>query len=334
MAFHTYIGAGSGVYRLDQDGLTPLGLEGQRVWAIHAFESGNGHDTVLAGTYGDGIFRSTDSGQSWQPANEGLTATALRTIQPDPTQAGALICGAEPARAFRSTDGGQSWDELSAITEIDSCPDWYLPYSPRAGAIRNFYSPPGNGGRLLGSIEVGGLLDSPDSGETWSLLDIPPDDDIHHITGHPDNGDVLFAALGWASLRRDRPREEEPRLGGVSRSDDGGKSWRKFYSDYTRAVIVPPGDHNLLLAAPAKRVGAEGRIEVSSDGGESWEAAGAGLDTPMYDMVELFVPAPDGTIWAICSQGRLLQAEPGEWHWRSALPEDAEISAESVSCVG
>ena len=47
--------------------------------------SGNGHDTVLAGTYGDGIFRSTDSGQSWQPANDGLTATALRTIQPDPT---------------------------------------------------------------------------------------------------------------------------------------------------------------------------------------------------------------------------------------------------------
>ena len=119
MTFHTYIGAGSGVYRLDQDGLAPLGLEGQRVWAIHAFSNGNGHDTVLAGTYGDGIFRSTDSGQSWQPANDGLTATALRTIQPDPTQAGALICGAEPARAFRRTDGGQSWDELSAITEID-----------------------------------------------------------------------------------------------------------------------------------------------------------------------------------------------------------------------
>jgi hypothetical protein len=49
----------------------------------------------------------------------------------------------------------------------------------------------------------------------------------------------------------------------------------------------------------------------------------------MPDMVERFVPAPDGDVWAICSGGRLLRATPGEWHWRPALPET--IQARSIA---
>ena len=46
----------------------------------------------------------------------------------------------------------------------------------------------------------------------------------------------------------------------------------------------------------------------------------------MPDMVELFVAAPDGTVWAICSGGRLLRAAPDDWSWSSALPPDADIT--------
>ena len=65
-----------------------------------------------------------------------------------------------------------------------------------------------------------------------------------------------------------------------------------------------------MVAGPALRVGRGGRIVVSSDGGDTWEPAGRGIDVPMPDMVELFVPAPDGTVWAICSGGGLLRAAP------------------------
>lgn len=333
MGFHTYIGSHAGVFRLDGDSLEHLGLDGQRVSAIHARSDSNGNDIILAGTYGEGMFRSTDSGETWEPANAGLTASAFRTIQDDPTTPGAIICGTEPARAFRSTDGGASWTGLDGIKEIDAVPDWYLPYSPRAGALRNLYSPPGQPEYLLGAVEVGGLLKSHDGGGTWSVTDIVSDDDIHFVTGHPGQPDVIFTALGWASLNHDRRREDEPQLGGVARSDDGGQSWRKFHTDYTRAVIVPPANDSLLLSAPAKRVGHQGRIEVSSDGGESWEAADAGLESPMEDMVELFVAAPDDTVWAVCSGGRLLISEPGPWAWRSAVPEAASLRAEAVSFV-
>jgi photosystem II stability/assembly factor-like uncharacterized protein len=333
MASHSYLGTDKGVCRLEGDTLEPLGLEEYRVSAIYATRAGNGHDLILAGTYGDGMYRSTDSGQTWEPANEGMTASAFRTIQADPTTPGALICGAEPARAFRTTDGGQSWHGMAAIKEIESSPEWYLPYSPRAGALRNFYSPPGQPSRLLGAVEVGGLLESGDAGETWRLIPFEPDDDFHYVTGHPKNDELLYVALGWASLERGRDRAGDNPLGGVARSENGGKSWTKFHADYTRAVIVPPANDGLLLAAPAQKVGQLGRIEVSADGGEHWEDAGAGLEAPMEDMVELFVPAPDGTICAVCSGGRLLVSEPGPWQWRSLLPDGAQVAVEAISFV-
>lgn len=193
--FEAIIGSANGVYRLNGSDPEHLGLDGERIWAIHAWSDAAG-TTILAGSYGNGVFRSSDSGKTWKQANDGLTATALRTIQPDPLNADAILCGTEPARGYRSTDDGQSWQELEDIVALPTVEEWYLPYSPRAGAIRNFYSPPGGSTRMLGSIEVGGLLNSNDGGATWDLIDIQPDDDIHYITGHPEDADLLYAALG------------------------------------------------------------------------------------------------------------------------------------------
>lgn len=334
-----YIGVRSGVYRLDHGELTPLGLAEHRCWAIHARRNQSGEDTLLAGSYGAGIFRSENSGRSWQPANTGLSALHLRSLQPDPTTPGALLAGTEPARLFRSNDDGRSWSELSGLTRLPGYEDWYLPYSPRAGALRNVYSPPGRPNHLYASVEVGGLLVSADRGETWELRAVKPGpqvhDDVHYITGDPEHPDVLYAALGGALLSRENLQVpgQPRRIGGVARSDDGGHSWRKLLIDYTRAIIVPPTRPDLLLAAPAQRTDHGGWITVSADGGESWEHADDGIETPMPDMVECFVPAPDGSIWAICSGGRLFTAQPGEWRWTSPLPAGSAIAVESVSFV-
>ncbi len=328
--FDTYIGATSGVYRLSDGELQPLGLDGERIWAIHAWRNGDA-DTILAGSYGNGMFRSTDSGVTWEPANEGFTSSAFRTIGPDPHQSGAILAGTEPGRIYRSTDGGQSWSELTGVLELDGIESWYLPYSPRAGAVRNIHAT-GDGQRLLASVEVGGLLDSRDGGQSWTYLPVLEDDDLHHITSHPDDQNLLFASLGYASIKRP-DRDPDYRFGGIARSRDGGVTWQKLETDYTRATIVPPSRKDLVLAGPAPHVGREGRIVVSPDAGDTWEPASDGIDTPMPDMVELFVVAPDDTIWAITSGGRLLSATAGEWHWRSALPDGATDNVESVAFV-
>lgn len=330
--YDTYIGTTTGVYRLHDGAAEPLGLADERVWAIHAWRDGNSV-AVLAGSYGNGLYRSADGGKTWSHADEGLTASAFRCIAPDPLRPGALLAGTEPARLYRSADGGRTWRELTSITEVPGYEQWYLPYSPRAGAVRNVYAPPGSTGRLFASVEVGGLLTSEDGGETWTCPPVIEDEDIHFITGHPDDPQLLYAALGYASVTHRGQGGEPRRFGGVGRSRDGGKTWRKLETDYTRAVIVPPSRRDLLLAAPAPQVARGGRIVVSADGGDTWTPAADGIETPMPDMVELFVAAPDDTIWAVTSGGRLFRATPGEWTWRSALPADAELEAQSVSFV-
>ncbi|HET7034128.1 MAG TPA: hypothetical protein VFI42_00450 [Thermomicrobiaceae bacterium] len=330
--FETYIGANGGVYRLNGAKLEPLGLEGRHVSAVYAWRD-NGNTVVLAGCYGDGIFRSEDGGQRWSEANQGLSAPVLRMIQSDPTQRGAIICGTEPARAFRSTDGGRSWQELNGVTDLEGYQEWYLPYSPRAGALRNFYSPPGQSDRLLGSIEVGGLIDSRDGGKTWSYVDVGPDHDIHWVTGDPHEADRLFAALGYARMPWQRDLPHMPRFGGVGRSRDGGATWEKLLTDYTRAVLLLPGRPNVVLAGPSPEVGRQGRIEVSVDGGDHWLPASDGITVPMEDMVERFYLAPDGHVWAVTSAGRVFAANPDDWQWQAPLPGGQPVEAESVSFV-
>ncbi len=324
------IGTRTGVYHLQEEGLHPLGLTDHHISAVYAHSSGDGKRVLLVGTYGDGLFRSEDGGEMWLPVADGPTAIALRTIRPDPFEPASILCGGEPARISRSTDGGASWHEYKAIPQLPGSDEWFLPYSPRAGAVRNIYSPPGTS-RLLASVEVGGLLDSTDQGESWSIGRVTGDTDIHFVTGHPDDPDLLFAALGWASLKSVKRTEQSPRLGGVARSRDGGQTWQKLHLRYTRAVIVPSTRPDLLLAGPAERVGESGRIEVSADYGDTWVPAGQGIDSPMDDMVEEFLPAPDGSIWATCSGGRLLRAEPGAWQWTTVLPSGAHLQVRSVA---
>jgi len=326
----TVLGTRTGVYRLDDHTLRPIGLQDRNVSAVHAFMNSHGKPVILAGTYGDGLFRSEDDGRTWNSVGDGLTVPAFRTIAPDPTVPGAILCGTEPSRIFRSLDGGHSWKGLEGIPELPDSDEWFLPYSPRAGAVRNIYAPPGSS-RLLASVEVGGLLDSADRGATWRIGLVAGDSDIHFVTGHPDDPDLLYAALGWASLKSVGRTDKSPPLGGIARSRDGGGTWEKLHTHYTRAVIVPPSRPGLLLAGPADRVGEQGRIEVSADGGDSWQPAGQGIAFPMEDMVEEFLANPNGSIWAICSGGRLMLADPDKWMWTSALPEESDIKVRSVA---
>jgi photosystem II stability/assembly factor-like uncharacterized protein len=306
-----FLGTTSGVLRLHDGALEPLGLDGHSVTALHASK-----DALLAGTYGDGLFRSVDGGRTWQRIEAGLTASTFRFVS-------AELAGTEPARVYRSSDGGQTWEELAGITRIPGHERWFLPYSPRAGAARNAYV---SADRLLVAAEVAGLLRSDDGGLTWVCEPVAGDEDVHHVTGHPDEPDLLYVSLGTAALtQRGGPH------GGIARSRDGGRTWKKVETDYTRATIVPPARPDLVLAGPAPRVGRGGRIVVSSDDGDTWEPAGHGIDVPMPDMVEVFVAAPDGTVWALCSGGRLLGAAPDDWSWSSALPSNTAVSVKSVA---
>ena len=212
--FDAYIGTTNGAFRLRDDALEALGLEAARISAIHAWREGDAV-VVLAGSYGDGLFRSADGGRTWSTVDAGLTESTFRFLAPDPGHAGTLLAGTEPARIFRSEDGGLTWRELDGITRIDGHERWFLPYSPRAGAVRNVYAPPGHGSRLFAAVEVAGLLRTDDGGRSWVCESVDGDEDLHYITGHPHDPDLLYAAMGTASLTPDAP-DDPPRHHGGS----------------------------------------------------------------------------------------------------------------------
>jgi photosystem II stability/assembly factor-like uncharacterized protein len=323
-----FIGTRSGVYRLDDSTPHYLGLDGERISAIHALHLGTDAYRIIAGSYESGMFRSDDSGETWHEITNGFSLSCVRWLGTDPLNQSSILAGTEPGRIFRSSDQGDRWTELTGIRQISGYENWYLPYSPRAGAVRNIYSSPGSG-VYYASVEVGGLLISEDNGETWRCEFVDVDSDIHFVTGHPERGDLLFAALGYAGIDKS-PNDSPVHRGGLARSIDGGRTWSKLFGDYTRGVIVPTSNPSIVVAGPSPNVGRDGRIEVSYDQGDSWEPASEGIHTPMPDMVESFVETPDGRIWAICSGGTLLESRSDVVRW-STVRGVEKLQVESVA---
>ena len=87
---------------------------------------------LYAGTSPAGLFRSNDSGKTWEPVdalnqhpsrddwNPGAGGQALHSFQIDPDDPSRMYAAISAAGAFRTDDGGQKW------TPINSCVAEYV----------------------------------------------------------------------------------------------------------------------------------------------------------------------------------------------------------------
>jgi photosystem II stability/assembly factor-like uncharacterized protein len=290
-----YLGTDDGlaVFEGQQEEWRPryLRLQGHRVTAVTALGR-----QAWAGTT-DGLWRSHDGGETWSPANTGLSVRHLRALAVCPAQRSTrlLLAGTEPAAIFVSRDGGETWAEAPDVARLRDAHAWSLPYSPAAGCVRDFSV----GERLYAAAEVGGVLRSDDAGATWELLEGGCHADVHALVRHPAHPGQIYAATG----------------GGRYRSHDGGEHWELVGEGYTRAVWVDPGRPESVLSGPARYVGAMGRVERSTDAGDTWSLSSDGLDIPMNDMIERFASA-GAHVLALTSEGALYTARRGVWVWR------------------
>jgi len=90
--------------------------------------------TLYAGTQTDGIYRSTDQGQTWQPW--GLAGQAVKSIAASPHARDTLYAGVKPAALFKSVDGGRSWSELTGFRHIPNRWWWFSPAERCPGGDR------------------------------------------------------------------------------------------------------------------------------------------------------------------------------------------------------
>ena len=283
------------------------GLEGEEVTSLIAREG-----VILAGTR-DGIFRSEDRGATWLETSKGLTERYVRWLAYHPEISDFEFAGTEPAGIFVSRNGGDSWRECTEVSDLRREHKWWLPYSPGAGCVRGFSF---HGQRAYAAVEVGAALRSDDGGEQWRLVDgangipvfgTPPPHfvhpDVHSIEVHPFSPDLVFAPTG----------------GGFYHSADGGKSWRTINDClYVRAVWLDAADANHLILGPSDGPdGENGRIEVTHDGGQSWQqVAGRWSD----NMVERFQQIGHN-LWAVMANGNLLVTPLAELEWQPVLTD-------------
>lgn len=290
------------------------GLNREDVTSVIAREG-----VILAGTR-RGIFRSDDVGRSWKPAQDGMGTAHVRWMAFHPELSDFELAGTEPAGIFISRNGAKSWDGSSQVEDLRQAHDWFLPYSPEAGCVRGFAV---SGRRIYAAVEVGGVLRSDDSGETWQLMNgdhggngAEVNQDVHSIVVHPEDAERLYAPTG----------------GGFYSSADGGQSWKALVRQcYCRAMWMDPHNPARILLGFADGVDRNGRIDLSQDGGQSWQPASNGLQVPWpRHMVERFTQV-GSYLLAVLSNGELIQAEIGPvhqvWNWQPILEELKDIQA-------
>jgi photosystem II stability/assembly factor-like uncharacterized protein len=250
--------------------------------------------TLYAGTISSGIFKSTDGGASWKAVNSGITAVEnpVLSLAIDPqnsttiyattlyggvfktidggenwnwTQVGPVVPGvvnifvlaihprtgtlyaiAPSKGVFRSTDGGTNWTR-AANSGLPDCPSWASP----------FVVDPQNDGTLFYVDSCAGLVKTTDEAETWNP--ILPYIYVNSLALDPGNTSIVYAGTHF----------------GVLKSIDGGLSWHSGtwgQETYIGALAVDPRNPGTVYAgAPS------GYLVKSTDAGESWNEASAGL---------------------------------------------------------
>ena len=179
---------------------------------------------------GDGMYKSTDAGRSWVHA--GLRdAGQIGDIEVHPANPDLLYVavlghafGPNATRGvFRSKDGGKNWEKVLFRSDSAGAVDLAMdPVNPRV-LYAGFWQVQRGPWFLSSGGSGSGLWKTTDGGDTWTDLtrnDGMPKGTIGKIgvTVSPANPDRVWALV-------------EAEEGGVYRSDDAGKTWRRLNED-------------------------------------------------------------------------------------------------------
>jgi photosystem II stability/assembly factor-like uncharacterized protein len=206
-------------------------------------------------TYGTGVYRSTDGGESWRALGlsetQQITDVVIDPRDPERVYVAAIghAFGPNAERGvFRTTDGGKSWKKVLFIDDSTGANDLSLdPSNPRIlyASMWKFQRTPWS---MLAGGGRSGMWKSTDGGDSWKELTFNP--------GIPERPlGKIGLDVSPANPRRVYASIEAPdSSGGIFRSDDGGDTWERTTDDpkfhvrawYYSAVTADPNDENTV----------------------------------------------------------------------------------------
>jgi len=269
--------------------------------------------TVLAGTQGDGLFRSDDRGATWAPS--GLEDTIVKSIcfcAGDPSR---VYAGTKPPHIFRSDDGGRSWRELTSFREVRGRSMWRQPAErPSTAYVQALACSPADPDVVVAGMEAGAVVRTADGGRTWSNHLQGSCRDCHTLHFHPDGQHVYEG--GGAVMRP-----------GVALSADRGETWQRpaegLDLKYGWAVTADPATADrvyISLSPGAMKAHSHGNAQAAifrRDGSGPWQRLTGGLPQPLANMPYALVsdPARPGYLLAGLADGQLWETIDGGDTW-------------------
>jgi len=226
----------------------------------------------------------------------------VTAVQGVTASANIFYMGATGGGLWKTEDYGTSWKNIS---------DGYFA-TPSIGAIAVSESDPnilyvgtGTDGLRSNLIAGKGIYKSEDAGDTWKFSGLPKAGQIGAVEIHPENNDVVFAAVIGQAFNASKER-------GIYKTEDGGENWIRVFniSDTTGFVDLEfhPKNPDIVYATAwrAERKpwtiisgGKENGVYVSTDGGDQWRKQGKGLPSLMGKIDLAVSPASPDSLWAL-----------------------------------
>ncbi|HEX8112712.1 MAG TPA: hypothetical protein VF516_33505 [Kofleriaceae bacterium] len=315
-------GASGGVWKSVDGGITwkaTFDKHTQSIGAV-AIDSTN-PETVWVGTgeswlrnsvsVGDGIYKTTDGGDSWQRVGLPDSERVAR-IQIDPRKHDTVyVCATGHAwnanaerGVFRTTDGGRTWQKVLYVDDNTGCADLEIDsHDPSTlwAAMWQYRRTPWS---FTSGGAGSGLYKTTDGGAHWRQVRAGlPDGQLGRIALAAANSKagVIYAYV-------------ESRRTGVFRSADGGEHWTEANTGpslaarpfYFGRMVVDPGNENRIYKPSLF-------LSVSEDGGKTFAAASGSFHG---DVHAVWVnPRDSAQVW-IGTDGGVYGSTDRANHWR------------------
>ncbi|MBK6306671.1 MAG: hypothetical protein IPF47_13505 [Gemmatimonadetes bacterium] len=259
-------------------------------------------------TWGDGIYRSLDGGETW--THMGLKEThhigrvVIHPRNPNTVFVAALghLWGPNDDRGvYRTTDGGTTWKKVLAGNNVTGAVDVALDPDGRT-VYAAMYQRQRRGFGFVGGGPGSGLFRSRDGGDTWEPLTNGLPVGVKGRIGiaiAPSQPNTVYAIV-------------EAKAGGVFRSDDKGSTWTRQSSlnprpmYYSQVRVDPQHPDRVWILGTY--------VHKSIDGGKTFTTDSTG-DRIHVDHHALWLNPNDGNHMMLGNDGGLYFTYDGAKNW-------------------